>query len=185
MTDSLPNEAPRSEHSATNGYAVSDHAAAVHSVAIASDHRGIRVKQLIVDYLRSRNLEVSDFGTVSDEACDYPDYARPVSEAVASHAVDRGILICGTGMGMNIAANKFRGIRAVQIHDDVTAEISRRHNDANIMCLSAELVGDRLLSRIIDVWLDTPFEGGRHQRRLDKVREVESGICAEELAKAD
>lgn len=157
----------------------------VRSVAIASDHRGVRVKQQIVEFLKSRSLDVTDFGTVGDEACDYPDYARPVAIAVAERRVDRGILICGTGMGMNIAANKFRGIRAVQIHDDVTAEISRRHNDANVMCLSAELIGDRLLSRMIEVWLDTPFEGGRHQRRLDKVHETECGDIAEQSLAAE
>ena len=145
----------------------------VRSVAIASDHRGVKVKQQIVDYLTSRGVQVHDCGTDSDEACDYPDYARPVAERVANCEAERGILICGTGMGMNIAANKFRGIRAVQIHDDVTAEISRRHNDANVMCLSGNLLGDRLLTRMVEVWLETEFEGGRHQRRLEKVAETE------------
>ena len=148
-------------------------AAEVRSVAIASDHRGIRVKQQIADFLKSRGVQVVDHGAVDEDACDYPDYARPVAEAVAAHEADRGILICGTGMGMNIVANKFQGVRAVQIHDDVTAEISRRHNDANVMCLSADLLGDRLLTRMVEVWLETEFEGGRHQRRLDKVAEVE------------
>ena len=173
-----------SESTAMNGATPGDGSTEVRSIAIASDHRGIGMKHQIVELLRSRGLEVEDFGAVSEEACDYPDYARPVAHAVASADVDRGILICGTGMGMNIAANKYRGIRAVQIHDDVTAEISRRHNDANVMCLSADLVGDRLLSRMIEVWLDTEFEGGRHQRRLDKVRDVEAGLCDEPLDRA-
>ena len=181
---SEPTMSEMNGHATTNGHSQSA-PETVHSVAIASDHRGVRVKQLIVELLRSRGMQVEDFGAVSDEACDYPDYAAPVAKAVACDEVDRGILICGTGMGMNIAANKYRGIRAVQIHDDVTAEISRRHNDANVMCLSAELIGDRLLSRMVEVWLDTEFEGGRHQRRLDKVRDVEAGLCNETLDAAE
>ena len=153
----------------------------VRSVAIGSDHRGVKVKQQIIDYLQARGIAVEDHGAATEEACDYPDFARPVAIAVAQHLVDRGILICGTGMGMNIAANKYRGIRAVQIHDDVTAEVSRRHNDANVMCLSADLIGDRLLTRMVDVWLETEFEGGRHQRRLDKVRDVEEQPADESL----
>ena len=159
----------------SNGY-VDDE---IRSVAIANDHRGVRVKQQIADQLRGRGIEVVDFGADNDEACDYPDYARPVAEAVAGGSVQRGILICGTGMGMTIAANKFRGIRAVAIHDDVTAEISRRHNDANVLCLSANLLGDRLLGRMVEVWLETPFDGGRHQKRLEKVRAAEEGLCGD------
>lgn len=143
-------------------------------VAVASDHRGVRVKGQIVGQLASIGMEVVDLGPADSESVDYPDFAKTVCEAVLENSVDRGILICGTGIGMCIAANKFPGIRAVTCHDDLTAELSRRHNDANIMCLSADLLGDRLLSRIVDIWLNTEFEGGRHSRRLEKVAEFEA-----------
>lgn len=142
-------------------------------IAIASDHRGIRVKSQIVGQMRELGHEVSDLGPENDEAVDYPDFAARVGEAITHGQVDRGILICGTGMGMCIAANKFDGVRAVTCHDDVTAEMSRRHNDANVMCLSADLVGDRLLGRIVEIWLKTEFEEGRHKRRLEKITEIE------------
>lgn len=142
-------------------------------VSVASDHRGVRVKGQIVGQLMSDGHTVTDLGPEDSESVDYPDFAKTVCEAVLSDECDRGILICGTGIGMCIAANKFPGIRAVTCHDDVTAELSRRHNDANIMCLSADLLGDRLLNRIVDIWLNTEFEGGRHSRRLEKVTEIE------------
>jgi ribose 5-phosphate isomerase B len=142
-------------------------------IAIASDHRGIRVKSQIVGQMRELGHEVSDLGPDTDEAVDYPDYAARVGDAISHRQADRGILICGTGMGMCIAANKFDGVRAVTCHDDVTAEMSRRHNDANVMCLSADLVGDRLLGRIVEIWLKTEFEEGRHKRRLEKISEIE------------
>ncbi len=142
-------------------------------VAIASDHRGVRVKGQILSQLDELGYEGVDFGPGDDTSVDYPDYASKVADAVGTGEVDRGILICGTGMGMCITANKFPNVRAVSCHDDVTAEYSRRHNDANIMCLSADMLGDRLLGRIVDLWLKTEFEGGRHQRRLDKIAEIE------------
>ncbi|MCA9082327.1 MAG: RpiB/LacA/LacB family sugar-phosphate isomerase, partial [Planctomycetaceae bacterium] len=110
-------------------------------IAVASDHRGVRVRGQIVQQIKEMQHEVVDFGPTDSSSVDYPDFARKVALAVANGEVDRGILICGTGMGMCIAANKFRGIRAVTCHDDVTAEYSRRHNDANIMCLSADMLG--------------------------------------------
>jgi ribose 5-phosphate isomerase B len=149
-------------------------------IAVASDHRGVRVKGQILAQLAELGHEGIDLGPYDQESVDYPDYASKVASQVASHDVDRGILICGTGMGMSITANKFKGVRAVTCHDDVTAEMSRRHNDANIMCLSADMLGDRLLGRIVDIWMRTEFEGGRHQRRIDKIRELES-----ELGRAD
>ena len=142
-------------------------------IAIASDHRGVRVKGQILAQIEELGHEGLDYGPIDTLSVDYPDYAFKVAEAVSSAQVDRGILICGTGMGMCIAANKFCGIRAVTCHDDVTAEYSRRHNNANIMCLSADMLGDRLLGRIVEIWLRTEFEGGRHQRRLDKILERE------------
>ena len=142
-------------------------------IAIASDHRGVRVRGQIVNEVRSLGYETEDLGPEDAESVDYPDFARAVCDRVLSGEVDRGILICGTGIGMCIAANKFPGIRAVTCHDDITAELSRRHNDANVMCLSADLLGDRLLGRIVGLWLSTEYEGGRHQRRLDKVVQLE------------
>lgn len=142
-------------------------------IAIASDHRGIRVKSQIVSQMRELGHDVTDLGPDNDDAVDYPDYAARVGDTISKGETDRGILICGTGMGMCIAANKFPGVRGVTCHDDVTAEMSRRHNDANVMCLSADLVGDRLLGRIVEIWLKTEFEEGRHKRRIDKISEIE------------
>lgn len=144
------------------------------NVAVASDHRGVRVKGQIVSQLTSLGMQVVDLGPEDSGSVDYPDFARTVCESVLQKQTERGILICGTGIGMCIAANKFPGIRAVTCHDDVTAELSRRHNDANIMCLSADLLGDRLLNRIVELWLKTEFEGGRHSRRLEKVAGFEA-----------
>lgn len=149
-------------------------------IAIASDHRGVRVKGQILVQLDELGHTGIDFGPEGTDSVDYPDYAFKVAEAVSTGKVDRGILICGTGMGMCIAANKFRGVRAVTCHDDVTAEYSRRHNNANIMCLSADMLGDRLLDRIVEIWLRAEFEGGRHQRRLDKIlnKELENACIS-------
>lgn len=142
-------------------------------VALASDHRGVRVKGQILTQIEELGHTALDFGPTETKSVDYPDFASKVAEAVSSGKVDRGILVCGTGMGMCIAANKFCGVRAVTCHDDVTAEYSRRHNNANVMCLSADMLGDRLLGRIVEIWLRTEFEGGRHQRRLEKIEEFE------------
>lgn len=142
-------------------------------VALASDHRGVRVKGQILAQVEELGHTALDFGPHDSKSVDYPDFASKVAEAVSSGEVDRGILVCGTGMGMCIAANKFCGVRAVTCHDDVTAEYSRRHNNANVMCLSADMLGDRLLGRIVEIWLRTEFEGGRHQRRLEKIEQFE------------
>lgn len=148
-------------------------------IAIASDHRGVRVKGQILSQLAELGHEGIDLGPEDSTSVDYPDFASKVAQAVAGGTAERGILICGTGMGMCIAANKFRGVRAASCHDDVTAEMSRRHNNANVMCLSADMLGDKLLGRIVDIWLKTDFEGGRHQRRIEKIDEIEShnGTC--------
>ncbi len=143
-------------------------------IAIASDHRGLEVKQRIVTSLRKLNHEVIDFGPKEVESVDYPDYAIPVATAVSRKEVDRGILICGTGIGMCIAANKVAGVRAAPCHDSITAEMSRRHNDANILCLSADLLGDQLIDRMLHIWLETAFEAGRHARRVEKITTFES-----------
>jgi|SRR5271170_2864992 len=145
-------------------------------VAIACDHRGYAVKQRISAQISDRGHEVVDFGTDSPKACDYPDYGIPAAKAVACGLADRGILIDGSGIGMSILANKMPGIRAAIVHDELTAEISRRHNNANILCFAADLLGDELIRRIIDAWLLTPFEQGRHSRRVDKVAVLEKQL---------
>lgn len=142
-------------------------------IVVASDHRGIDAKSRIIDMIRSNGHEAQDFGPSTTESVDYPDFASLVSEAVSSKAADRGILICGTGIGMCIAANKFNGVRAAPVHDELTAELSRRHNDANVVCLSADLIGEQAMERIMRIWLTTEFEGGRHATRLEKVRQIE------------
>ncbi len=143
-------------------------------IAVASDHRGFAVKGKILARLAELGHEALDFGPESSQSVDYPDFAAKVAAAVSSGQVDRGILICGTGMGMCIVANKFAGIRAAPCHDDLTAEMSRLHNDANVLCLSADLLGDRLVNRMVEIWLKTEFEGGRHKRRLEKIAQYEA-----------
>ncbi len=145
-------------------------------IAIGSDHRGYSIRPKIVAFLKNMGHEVIDVGTFSQSPVDYPDVAEAVAKKVSSGEVDRGILFCGTGLGMCIAANKIQGVRAVPCHDDLTAEMSRRHNDANILCLSADLLGERLITRIVEVWLNTPFEGGRHARRVEKIAAIEKEI---------
>jgi ribose 5-phosphate isomerase B len=151
-------------------------------IVIGNDHRGYPIRARIVDRLRQLGHEVEDLGSFSGEAVDYPDIAAAVARKVSRGEVDRGILMCGTGLGMCIAANKFPGIRAAPCHDDLSAEISRRHNDANILCLSAELLGEQLVDRMIEIWLNTEFEGGRHARRIAKICTLEAEIHAAEQA---
>jgi ribose 5-phosphate isomerase B len=133
----------------------------------------------VVELVERLGHEVEDVGTFTSDAVDYPDIAALVSEKVSRGEVDCGILICGTGLGMCIAANKFRGVRAAPCHDDLTAEMSRRHNDANVLCLSANLLSDRLMNQMIELWLSTPFDGGRHARRIEKIAELERQCLAE------
>ncbi len=142
-------------------------------IAIGSDHRGYDVKRRIVSLLQRLGHDVLDVGPVSGENVDYPDFAFQVAQAVSEGRVDRGILTCGTGIGMCIAANKVSGVRAAPCHDSITAEMSRRHNDANVLCLSADLLGGELLDRMVKIWLETDFEGGRHARRVDKIGRFE------------
>jgi ribose 5-phosphate isomerase B len=148
-------------------------------IAIASDHRGVNIRAKLVELLRRLGHDVEDEGTADPEPCDYPDFAAKVAGKVSRGQVDRGVLICGTGLGMCIAANKFRGVRAAPCHDDLTAEMSRRHNDLNVLCLSADLLGERLIDRMVEIWLNTPFEGGRHARRVAKIAELEKRLGAE------
>lgn len=144
-------------------------------IAIGSDHRGFEVKQRIVVLLNQLGHTVQDVGTSAKESVDYPDFAFKVAQAVHKKEADRGILICGTGIGMAIAANKVPGVRAAPCHDSITAEMSRRHNDANVLCLSGDLLGEALIERMIKIWLSTEFEAGRHARRVDKILQFEGG----------
>ena len=173
-------------------------------IAVGTDHRGFPIRSKVIELVKKLGHEVVDVGTFSPEAVDYPDVAADVAHRVSRGEVDRGILVCGTGLGMCIAAsvagrvsrgeadrgilvcgtglgmciaaNKFPGVRAAPCHDDLTAEMSRRHNDSNVLCLSADLLGERLIGRMIELWLTTPFEGGRHARRIEKITAIEREI---------
>ena len=138
-------------------------------IAVGTDHRGVAVKLRLAALLTELGHEATDLGAAGPASVDYPDYAIPVAEAVSTGKVDRGILICGTGHGMCIAANKVAGVRAANCRDAVDAELSRRHNDANVMCLSADLIGDEQVEKMVRTWLTTEFEGGRHARRTEKI----------------
>ncbi|MGD0900653.1 MAG: ribose 5-phosphate isomerase B [Thermoguttaceae bacterium] len=154
-------------------------------IAIGTDHRGYPIRARLLDLLQRLGHEVEDLGTYSGEAVDYPDIAARVARKVSHSEVDRGILICGTGLGMSIAANKFPGVRAAPCHDDLTAEMSRRHNDSNVLCLSADLLGERLIDRMIELWLATPFEGGRHARRISKITDLEKEVEQERTRRSE
>jgi ribose 5-phosphate isomerase B len=145
-------------------------------IAIGSDHRGFDAKRHLVSLLQQLGHDVTDVGPQTRDSVDYPDYAFQVARAVSDGQVERGILICGTGIGMCIAANKVHGVRAAPCHDSITAEMSRRHNDANVLCLSADLLSEELMERMVRIWLDTAFEGGRHARRVDKIARFEGEV---------
>lgn len=151
-------------------------------IAVGSDHRGFAVRERIIELLKRLQQEVVDAGTHSCDSVDYPDIASVVAEQVSSGQVDRGILICGTGIGMCITANKFPNVRAAPCHDDLTAEMSRRHNDLNILCLSADMLGEKLIDRMVEIWLKTEFEGGRHARRVDKIKQLEERFGGQQPA---
>ena len=145
-------------------------------IAVGSDHRGYDVKQKLLSLVQELGHEGVDCGPDNTDSVDYPDFAAKVAEAITKGEADRGILVCGTGIGVCIAANKFSGIRAAVCHDELTAEMSRLHNDANVLCLSGDLLGDRLIHRMVEVWVATEFEGGRHARRVDKIGEIEKRL---------
>jgi ribose 5-phosphate isomerase B len=139
-------------------------------LAIGADHGGLELKQEVVHYLRTlKNIEVSDFGTATKDSVDYPDYGKKVAEAVTNDTVDRGILICGTGIGMSIVANRYPKVRAALCHDHFTAQMSREHNDANILVMGERVIGKGVALEIVKTWLETEFAGGRHQLRLNKI----------------
>jgi len=143
-------------------------------VAIGSDHRGFALKEALKELLGELGHEWVDFGCEGEEPVDYPDIARPLGDAVAAGEYERGILICGNGLGMSIAANKVKGVRAALCQNSFTARLARRHNDANILCLGAWCIGRGLAEEIVRVFLSEDFEGGRHARRLEKIRAMES-----------
>ncbi len=143
-------------------------------IALACDHGGLELKLAIAAHLKARGIETEDFGTDSHESCDYSDFAAPAARAVAEGRCDRGILVCTTGIGMSITANKIRGIRCALLSDLMSARLTRQHNDSNMMALGQGVVGEKLALEIVDVWLDTAFEGGRHKRRIDKIAALEN-----------
>ncbi len=144
-------------------------------IAVSADHRGRVFAEQIGLMLEQLGHEVLQWAPHEGEACDYPDKAAIVGRAVARGEADLGVLICGTGIGMSIAANKIRGVRAALVHDELTAGLARSHNNANVLCLSGDLLGERKVASIVEKWLNTEFEGGRHQRRIDKIAEIERG----------
>ncbi len=144
-------------------------------LAIGSDHRGFELAQHLAERLRTAGHEVELHASEPGTIADYPEPAYAVAQRIVQGHVERGVLICGTGLGMSIAANKIPGIRAAAVHDEITAELSRANLDANICCLSADLLGVRLVEKIVDAWLERGFDGGRHARRLEKVRAIERG----------
>ena len=145
-------------------------------VALGVDHAGFPYKKELETLLRALGHSVLDMGTTSDASCDYPDFAEKVARAVASGGADRGVLVCGTGIGMSITANKIAGIRAAVVTDEKTAELSRRHNDANVFCAGARVLPVVKIAESLKVWLQTPFEGGRHANRVAKIKAIEEGI---------
>jgi ribose 5-phosphate isomerase B len=138
-------------------------------IIIGSDHAGYHMKEKVIIHLRERGVEVEDAGTYNEESVDYTDYGKAVAAKVSDASFDRGILICGTGLGMSMVANRFRGVRAALANDLFSAIMSRRHNDSNILVMGGRLIGDALAMEIVDTWIETLFEGGRHQRRVEKM----------------
>jgi ribose 5-phosphate isomerase B len=143
-------------------------------IGIGCDHAGFRLKESVKRWLVEHAYTVLDLGTDSEEACDYPDFAIALAEAMGTGEVERGILICGTGVGMSMVANKFPHLRAAVCHDPTTARFSRAHNDANVLTLGSRITGEMVALDIVNAWLHTPFEGGRHLRRLEKIERLAS-----------
>lgn len=151
-------------------------------VAVGSDHRGFEAKQQIKAIITQLGYECIDVGTNDSNPVDYPDPAYLAAMAVSTKQADRAILACGTGIGMSITANKIKGIRAALCHDELSAQISRHHNDANVLCLSGDLIGEVLLRKIVEVWLSTEFTGGRHARRIKKIAAIEEGGTPKDIS---
>ena len=142
-------------------------------IAIGNDHIGIDLKPVIIEELKKRNIEIVDCGTDSTERADYPIYGEKVADLVSKNIVDKGIVICGTGVGISIAANKVNGIRCVCCSEPYSAKLSRQHNDTNMLAMGSRVVGSELARMIVNVWLDAEFDGGRHQNRIDLIKEIE------------
>jgi ribose 5-phosphate isomerase B len=149
-------------------------------LVIGSDHGGWELKEEIIKYLKTiKDIELVDYGTVGTDPVDYPDFGKKVAQAVSGKHADRGILICGTGIGMSIVANRYPGVRAALCHDHFTARMSRLHNDANVLVMGERVVGKGVAMEILKAWLETKFEAGRHQKRLDKIQEIEQSVNIE------
>ncbi len=142
-------------------------------IALGADHAGFALKEKVRDYLLSKGYEVEDYGTESTEAVDYPDFALKVAKRVATKEATYGVLVCGTGLGMELAANKVPGIRATPCNDTLTARLAREHNDANVLTMGGRLIDEATAQKVLDVWLSTPFAGGRHERRVRKIDAIE------------
>lgn len=151
-------------------------------IAVGADHRGVEMIGHIAMMLQHQGCQVLELGMCPTKTCDYPDIAYPVAKAVSTGEADRGILVCGSGIGMSIAANKVKGVRAALVHDEIGADMSRRHNDANVLCLAADLLGMRIIERIVQKWLQTEFEAGRHARRVSKITAIEEGRSPASIA---
>ncbi len=146
-------------------------------IALACDHGGLNLKNAVIEYLKTNGYEYEDFGTDSTASCDYPDFALPAAEAVASGKCDKGILICSTGIGVSMVANKVPGVRCAHCHDVYCAKFTRLHNDANVLAMGEKVVGTGYALQIAETFLTTQFEGGRHQRRVDKITDIEKKYC--------
>ena len=142
-------------------------------IAVCCDHGGLSLKQEVLRHLEEKGLEYKDFGTNSPESCDYPDIVKPLCQAIQRGECDKGVIICGTGIGISMAANKMKGIRAALCHDSFSAEFTRRHNDSNIIAFGARVIGPGLALQLLDIFLNTPFDGGRHAVRVEKMMALE------------
>ncbi len=149
-------------------------------IAIASDHGGFDLKESVITHLLNKSWEIDDLGPTNSDSVDYPDYGIKLAEAIAEKKVERGIVICGTGVGMSIVVNRFPGIRGTLCSDVYTAKMCREHNDSNILIMGGRVIGKGLAAEIVDTWLNTKFEGGRHQRRLDKINEIDASLKSKE-----
>jgi ribose 5-phosphate isomerase B len=148
----------------------------MNKIAIASDHGGFELKETVIAHLLSDGWEIDDLGPSNDDSVDYPDYGIKLAEIITNKKVERGIIICGTGVGMSIVVNRFPTIRGTLCSDIYTAKMCRKHNDSNILIMGGRVIGKGLASEIVDTWLNTSFEGGRHQKRLDKINEIDANL---------
>ena len=156
----------------------------MNKIAIASDHGGFELKETVIAHLLNDGWEIDDLGPNNEDSVDYPDYGIKLAEIIANKKVERGIIICGTGVGMSIVVNRFPGIRGTLCSDIYTAKMCREHNDSNILIMGGRVIGKGLASEIVDIWLNTAFEGGRHQRRLDKINEINANLKSKSSGQA-